>query len=252
MDTSALHRYSDCDPIGPKTALIISGALRNYDAALLSLPIWGECDRYLVTWESAGNEQINDYRQKAGITQSYVVSDSELDKFDPGWVCNPLRMLYLWQKAHDLVPRGYDWYILIRPDCFYWATQDLSTVVKQVDGIAARSTIPVYYNSLQDQVMVASNSHWRVFHRMVDDYYKRLPLYSIHTFLAEYFCSRGIDVTSVELCGAIKDMVIVRDTFNSLPTDRYDKILYQALFYDTAAWWRRVCRSDYAGVLQSD
>ena len=57
---------------GIKVALIISGALRNYDAALLSLPIWGNVDRYLVTWESSGFDVINDYVRKRRLIFCWV------------------------------------------------------------------------------------------------------------------------------------------------------------------------------------
>lgn len=258
-----------------KVALIISGMLRNYDTALLSLDIWGECDRYLVTWESAGKEAIDDYSAKANIKKAFVIPDSEFERvyLEPCKNGNhTFNMVYLWNQAYKNVPKGYDKYVVIRPDGFYWTNNrhEVLECIESEGPFKTSQTRVLGYGGINDHVLIMDKSH---FNKLQNCYIelRKTALAMIadgtaknkygdwlnpHEMLFRMWNQRirYLDWgTDVDMCSSrldqCVDMVIVRNTFKPLPVDRYNQDLYKAVFYDTAAWWRNNIGINYHGIL---
>lgn len=257
-----------------KTALIISGMLRNYDTALLSMGIWGECDKFLVTWESAGAELINDYSTKVALKGTYVIPDNEFEQVykEP---CkngnNTFRMVYLWEMAYKNVPKEYDRYIVIRPDGFYW-TRNINKVrdlIHKVGPFKVNQTRNRHTTGITDQLLVFEPSHFSKLKNCYTDlvntalnmiakgtatnsqgYYLNPHelLYNLwNQHIDESLVNTQYDVCSSELDSAI-ELLLVRNTFVPFKTDKYDIELYKAVFYDTAAAWRRSAGCNYHGT----
>jgi hypothetical protein len=235
-----------------KTAVIISGMLRNYDAALLSLPIWGditEVDRYLVTWKSAGDVAIADYCNKAQIKDKLIVDDGVVSTF-PAHLRrhNWARMIWLWQSAFKWVPkRGYDKYILIRPDGFYW-TFDVAKLQELV-GYAERISPlgNVFAEGLiGDQLTIISpqyvNYIANAYNILSYNALKRISLAmdcEIHSMLGDFYGENLSDSFTYNSYQAGLEVLLVRDSYKLYNTDVYNYNLYRDIFFDTAAWWKR-------------
>jgi hypothetical protein len=252
-----------------KVAVVISGMLRNYDAALLSLPIWGEADRYLVTWESAGQEKMDDYIKKAGIKQSFVIKDSEFGNVyaDGSAINNFCRMVYLWQQIFYNVPNDYNKYVIVRPDGFYWCTskEDIKKCLISEMPFKTNQFRHSEIYGMGDHMFFINKSHISKFKTIFNDV--TLELLKMHALnnhnadghvvlynafrqnINEELFGTDDDMCSSELDRVI-DTVFVRDTFNLLPSDKYDWKLYKAIYCDTASWWRNKHCHSYEGYLR--
>jgi hypothetical protein len=233
--------------------------LRNYDAALLSLHIWGdttEVDRYLVTWKSAGETAINDYCTKAKIRDKLIVDDAITDSFpihlhERNWP----KMTYLWQSAFNWVPKqGYEKYILIRPDCFYW-TYDIPKLREVVHNAEKISPFGNNFSEgiIGDQLTIIDPQYVEYMTTVYDSIcssHKTLDSNcNIHRLLGEFYsCNISEQFTLASYLTGL-DSVIVRETYKLWDTDNYDFDLFKSLFYDTSAWWKRWCGLN-AGLLR--
>jgi len=256
-------------------ALIISGMLRNYDTALLSLDIWGKCDRYLVTWESAGQDAINDYTNKAGIKESFIIPDEEFEKVynDP---CkngnNTFRMVYLWEQAFKHISKDYKKYVIIRPDGFYWAPnkKDVIHSVLSEGPFKTSQTRRPSTKGIDDHVFVIDKTHFykleNCYSELVNTALEMIRNGTATNIYGDYLnphellfnmwkqnippshCGTDIDMCSKKINNCI-EALWVRNTFQKLPTDKYDRNLYNAIFYDTAAHWRNSAKCNYHGTL---
>lgn len=249
----------------PKTAIVISGMLRNYDAALLSLPIFGDGDRYLVTWKSAGENAIEDYKKKANIKEAFIIDDAEFDsEFNVyPFNSNSFKMLFLWSKIPGLICNSYTKYVIIRPDGYYWTTdanclEDTIKNVKQfkVDTASAFDGRVPTEKGISDRLLVISDDSISLLMTIVSDMIcivnertKNGNGHCIHWIFYDWCKQKNLDPLSRDL-ETLVDTVFVRDTFELLKTDSYDKDLYAALFYDSAAWWRRMHSTKYGGTLR--
>jgi hypothetical protein len=61
-----------------------------------------------------------------------------------------------------------------------------------------------------------------------------------HSMLGMILESRGIAHKSQDLCDAVFDVLIQRDTYKFNASDQNNYAMYLDLFYDTASWWKRV------------
>lgn len=256
-----------------KVALIISGMLRNYDTAMLSLPIWGNCDRYLVTWESAGSEAIDDYCAKVSIKEKFIISDDEFEKVykEP---CknhnNTFRMVYLWDNIFKHIPKMYDKYIVIRPDGFYWCVdfKALSNCIETEGPFKVNQNRERHSYAISDNVLFIDNSHLNVlencYNGLVDvcldliNEGKAINQYgdylNPHEILFKLWkqdipkdqYNTDADFFSEKIHRCLEPLW-VRNTFIKLDVDKYDSELYKSVFYDTAAYWRRVVKFNYHG-----
>lgn len=258
-----------------KIALVISGMLRNYDTAILSLPIWGNCDRYLVTWESVGWESITDYCNKASIKEKFIISDSEFEKvyIEP---CkngnNTFRMVYLWDNMFECIPKTYDKYIVIRPDGFYWCinTTKLLDCINTEGPFKVNQRREIHTNGISDNVLFIENSHLdrlkNCYSSLIDVCMKLIndgkatskygnyldpheilfKLWNQDIPIEKY--NTDVDFFSEKIHRCIEPLW-VRNTFQKLTNDKYDSNLYKAVFYDTAAHWRRSAGCNYHGKL---
>lgn len=258
-----------------KIALVISGMLRNYDTAMLSLPIWGDCDRFLMTWESAGEEAINDYCTKAAIKEKFIVSDNEFEKVynEP---CkngnNTFRMVYLWDNMFKYILKDYDKYIIIRPDGFYWCIDNgkLSDCISNEGPFKVNQRREDHTKGISDNVLFIEKSHLGIlencYSKLIDvcmdlirtgkatnEYGGYLDPHEILFSLwkqdipAEKY-NTDVDFFSEKIHRCLEPLW-VRNTFVKFDTDKYDSNLYKAIFYDTAAYWRRSARCNYHGKL---
>jgi hypothetical protein len=232
-----------------KTAVIISGMLRNYEAALLSLHIWGddtEVDRYLLTWKSAGETAINDYCTKAKIRDKLIVDDAITDSFpihlhEHNWP----KMTFLWQTAFKWVPKqGYDKYILIRPDCFYW-TYDIPKLREAVRSAEKISPLGNNFSEgiIGDQLTIVNPSFANYMTRAHDEICNN-PMSlnkdcNFHLILGKFYSDNVSEKFTLMSYSAGLDLVIVRDTYKLWDSDIYNFDLYKDLFYDMSAWWKR-------------
>jgi hypothetical protein len=261
--------FNSLKAIPPKVAIVISGMLRNYDAALLSLHIWGAADRFLVTWESAGQEKIDDYIKKAGIKQSFAIKDSEFGNVyaDGSAINNFCRMVYLWQQIFHNVPNDYDKYVIVRPDGFYWCTskEDIKKCLISEMPFKTNQFRHSEIYGMGDHMFFINKSHISKFKTIFNDV--TLELLKMHALnnhnanghvvlynafrqnINEELFGTDNDMCSSELDRVI-DTVFVRDTFNLLPSDRYDWKLYKAIYCDTASWWRNKHCHSYEGYLR--
>lgn len=251
---------------GEKVCVVISGLLRNYEASALSLHIWGEHDRYMCTWSSSGNNNISDYEKIANIKQTFIIDDNEFESIyrDP-YNYNPFRMVYLWKKMVESIPKTYDKYVIIRPDAFYWTERpDLIQQLILENNFCVNQTENSITSGLNDHVFIVSRDNLnlisaahelmlttaakftkkgidRCVHKMLWDMWKHIP----------NICSAELD--------CLVDTLFVRDTFKlrtkknydwPVVEDEYNYNLYRAIFYDTAARWRRWSGGDYEGSLR--
>lgn len=250
-----------------KTAVVISGMLRNYDAALLSLHIWDadnvvKNDRYLVTWKSAGDDVIDDYCNKANIKQAFVVDDAEM--LTQKYQHNPFRMLYLWREIARQVPKDYDKYIIVRPDGFYWTfdVEKLREVVRNASPFKTNSwidrSIVVDEDKLGlgDHILIVDKTHLAILESAFDEITKIAEKRytsgnddNIHTMLHDYYVKQlGIDPYCNVLVETV-ECIFQRDTFKTLShLDKYDYETYKSVYYDTASWWRRTNGGNYGGL----
>lgn len=239
-----------------KVALVISGMLRNFDTALLSIHIFGEeTDRYLVTWASVGELLVDQYCTHANIKKSIIINDYILPEIIKS--NNTYRMLYLWEYILTDIPKIYDKYIIIRPDGFYWTTNivELSHCILNIDSFKTNSWKDKNPTGLiNDHLLVVDKTHVYLLHNICNSIIhiqktkdNKNP-FDIHWSLYEYR-SIFVDPYHNDLVSLV-DCVFVRDTFLKLKIDVYDYELYKAVFYDTASWWRRNKHSPYAGVLR--
>jgi hypothetical protein len=259
----------------PRIALIISGMLRNYNTARLSLDIWGLCDRYLITWESAGQEAINDYCVKADIKEKFIISDNEFEDVykDP---CkngnNTFRMVYLWGQVFNHIPKDYDKYIIIRPDGFYWTTDKARVLecIRTEGPFKVNQHREDHTTGIDDHVLFIDKSHLNLLENCYDElvstalamikdgvatnaYGDYLNPHEMLFRMWKQNISKDQIGTDVDFCSkklhSCIEALWVRNTFTELHTDKYDKSLYTAIFYDTAAYWRRSARCNYHGTL---
>lgn len=235
-------------------ALVISGKLRNFESALLSLHVFGEeVDRYLVTWVSVGELLINQYCIQANIKKSIIINDYLLH--DSIKISNTYRMLYLWECIFKDIPRIYDKYIIIRPDGFYWTTNivELQNCILNISTFKTNSwKDSIQQGVINDHLLVINNTHLYLLHNICNsiiEIQKNTNVRDIHKNLYEYL-KLVVDPYCNQLVSLI-DCVFVRDTFTQIATDCYSVELYKAIFYDTASWWRRTYKTSYDGVLRN-
>jgi hypothetical protein len=248
-----------------KVALIISGMLRNYDTARLSLDIWGETDRFLVTWDSAPKEHVADYVKKADILETFIIPDKDFEHVYRAPCKNGMHtfhMVYLWEQAYKNVPKNYDKYIIIRPDGFYWTTdkERVLDCIKTEGPFKVSQERRPGYEGIDDHVIFMDASHFnqlencygKLFATAVDMITEGVAINQYNDYLnphemlyrmwkqniTEEQFGTDMDVCSSKLHSCI-EALWVRDTFVEHKDDAYDEILYKAVFYDTASWWRR-------------
>lgn len=258
----------------PKVAIIISGMLRNYETAMLSLDIWGPCDRFLVTWNSSGEDSINEYCKRANIKQKYIISDDEFEKVyrDPYKNGNnTFRMVYLWEQVFHNVPKDYDKYIIIRPDGFYW-TNNVDKVrecIKTEGPFKTSQTRTNHTTGIDDHVLFIDKTHFnklqncyseliQAAHSMIEEgiatnvYGDYLNPHELLFRLWNQNILKSDIGSEIDLCSSKMHSCIeplwVRKTFTKLGTDKYDRNLYKAVFYDTASSWRKIAGCDYHGT----
>jgi hypothetical protein len=258
-----------------KIAIVISGMLRNYDTAVLSLPIWGYCDRYLVTWESAGQEAINEYCAMADIKEKFIIPDEEFETLDETRSYNnnhnTFKMVYLWSAAYKNMPKDYDRYIFIRPDGFYWCInpKKLSNCISTEGPFKVNQTRS-NLKQISDNILFVDKTHLNI----LEDSYSKLNEVCLnmikegratneygdylgpHDILYEMWkqnipkekYNSDEDFFSENIYRCIEP-IWVRDSFIKLDNDRYNQDLYHDIFYDTAAHWRRNARCRYTNIL---
>jgi hypothetical protein len=258
----------------PKIAIVISGMLRNYDTALLSLDIFGNYDRYLITWESAGISAIEDYSERACIKESFIISDEKFEEVyrEPYKNGNhTFRMVYLWNQISKNIPKNYDKYLIIRPDGFYWtkSRKDVLECIKSEGPFKTSQKRQPWTNGIDDHLFVIDKSHINKLDNCYNDLIcaaasmiedgtatnKYGHYLNPHELLYRMW-NQNIDKedmgTDLDLCSEKLYLLIeplwVRHTFKKSDKDIYNEELYKAVFYDTAATWRNITGSNYHGI----
>jgi hypothetical protein len=241
-----------------KVALIISGKLRNYGPGLLSLHIWGECDRYLVTWDDTDKILLDDYFRRADCKDCLLVTDNISELYQQQFQGNWIRMVTLWKNAFRWISPHYDRYVLLRPDGFYWSfdTSKIRNFVETIVGFAPHRA-DLLNRQVGDQLIIFDNRHIHLLSNALDNLIpvsinrirNSVPL-EIHSMLCDVWENDiDFDIHGIRSTGFSNiESDIVRDTFIDLPNDIYDFELYKAVFYDTAAYWRRQYGKGYANI----
>ena len=263
-DAVLAYRSNRLDrPPTNKTLVIFSGICRNTQSASVCLPIWGEADVAVVSWDSFATHQ---FAHRVRANHLKLVNEGDLatalrNKFgeDLNTMLNPsfARMTYLWQHCYRLFNSSdYERIVILRPDAFYWAGTtpvDMSLL----DGFHTMGCLSTAGNKFfQDVLMVFDRSKWFLLDGIFNECMtitKQMPAgvaVDTHKTLHEIFTRDGRTHGSDALTSMVKDVVIQRDTFKYQISDQYGYDYYKAVFFDSAAWWRRQNGLPYGGFLR--
>ena len=239
-----------------KIALIISGALRNYETGKLAHHIWGDVDKHVVTWESTSSD-LDGYASSIGAKSATAVQDKNF-LLESKHRHNGFRMVYLWSHAISMFKNDYDKLIIIRPDAFHW-TENINEIRNQIEQCYSvttnTNTNPENKYLLSDHVVIVDKTF---FHRIEELFLRCTTIYDsckdrkpdIHELLNLVLGDiPGIKNDAVARC---VETVFIRNTFKALSSDEYNYVLYRSIFYDSASWWRREKRSRYHGGLRPE
>lgn len=223
------------------TLLILAGKTRNFQSLCLSLPIFGDVDVGLVSWNDYESYRISKALRitKKDLTDECHETQRIADVKKSAFHDNVEYMLYHLERAIDMAENSHHENIFItRPD-----------VMLLTNGTLC---VPKVGISLLGDSDNAMDLLW-VFKRHMIPQFKKFPekvrqlsasrqSNNIHKMIPLALKELGIKFQRHE---QVVNAIIQRDTFQFLLSDVYDRKYFTEVGCDSAAWWRTTFKSPY-------
>lgn len=226
-----------------RSLVVFSGIVRNYEAALLSLPVFGNCDVALSTWDTEDARRFYEIARcdlsHLSNFDAYNLSVKPTSEFNQ----NIEYQLHHWENAFNIIQHtDYDRYFIVRPDLFIWSKTNFDALdLNKFVSITEDGVSSADYFFAFDKSHLSTFGHLPKKMRKLSREHKSA---NIHTLLPLAF--REGEFGPSNLHDIILDTVIQRDTFDfRMESDCYDRDFYTALLANSASWWRKNHPSKY-------
>lgn len=223
------------------TLVIFAGEVINYQSGALSLPVFGDCDVAVVSWNS---EKSARFARIVNADHVHLFDEHNFKCAPEGLCPNGQKMMYLWNKCYEIFGKSeYKNIVFARPNVYIYVAQKIN--VREELDLSENGLLTFDWpNSpvAQDQLVTFKSDMWPVMNK-INERIAELPELpghhnDIHELLRKFFEAWGIENGSTTLHAKILDLVIQHDNFTYIMDEGYGKKFYLNVWGAAVTWWR--------------